>query len=505
MFLPMHFSRRFLPTTVLSTLIGVSVALGGDAQPQYGTTVITHGYQLSGFLPAWPGTLAEAIRQRAGGGRIFQYQASTGALDLVAGSANEAGETVLIFDWAADSNDGQPGRSEAAADALLAALIHHSRGPSASIPSSPLHLIGHSRGTVVNSEVAERLIANGLTVAHVTTLDPHDWGNAGIPGVSDPGVTDWDVNAWHPEYPRYDAFGESPGIQTWEGIDFADNYFQQDGSNEVLTNPWGKLLPGAANLGFPDSFGIRHSQVHTWYHGTVDTLAGTDGAGIAIPSFWYDNPGGHPDCNTSFRDWSLARSEDGFWFSDLSGGSATRCPETEYSPGVSRVTVGFSYALPEGIVNGDFERDTSGWSYHGGEIGGGAAIGNGVLDLSLSAGSTAIASATHNRFYIPPDRTHIRLCLRVVRADTDDRFRIKIGLDQKLSRKVDRVTNTCDELSVPITTYHDTIQTLTLELAATATGSARVFVDDVAFLPSDLIFVDGFESGSTLAWSGAVP
>ena len=54
MFLPMHFSRRFLPTTVLSTLIGVSVALGGDAQPQYGTTVITHGYQLSGFLPAWP-------------------------------------------------------------------------------------------------------------------------------------------------------------------------------------------------------------------------------------------------------------------------------------------------------------------------------------------------------------------------------------------------------------------------------------------------------------------
>jgi hypothetical protein len=505
MFLPMHFSWRFLPIPVLSTLIGVSVAAGDDALPQYGTTVITHGYQFSGSLPAWPGTLAEAIRLQAGGGRIFQYQASTGTLALVAGSANEAGETVLIFDWAADSNDSQPGRSEAAADALLAALIHHSRGPAALIPSSPLHLIGHSRGTVVNSEVAERLIANGLTVAHVTTLDPHDWGNAGIPGVSNPGVTDWDVNAWHPEYPRYDEFGEFPGVQTWEGIEFADNYFQQDGSNEVLTNPWGKPLPGAANLGFPDSFDIRHSQVHAWYHGTVDTLADTDGTGITIPSSWYDNPGGHPICNASSRDWSLARSADGFWFSDLGGGSASRCPESEYSPGVSRVTVGFSYALPEGIVNGDFERGVSGWSYHGGELIGGAAIGNGVLDLSLSEGAADIASATHNRFYIPPDRTHIRACLRVVRADPDDRLRIKVGLDQRLSRKVDRVTPTCEELSIPINGDRDTIQTFTLELVASGSGTARVFVDDVAFLPSDLIFVDGFESGSTLAWSGAAP
>jgi hypothetical protein len=503
MFLPMHFSWRFLPIPVLSTLIGVSGATADDALTQYGTTVITHGYQFSGSLPAWTGTLAEAIRLRAGGGRVFRYQATTGTLDLVAGSPNEAGETVLIFDWAADSNDSQPGRSEAAADALLATLIHHSRGPSALIPVSPLHLIGHSRGTVVNSEVAERLIANGFTVAHVTTLDPHDWGNAGIPGVSDPGVTDWDVNVWHPEYPRYDAFGESPGVQTWEGIDFADNYFQQDGSNEVLTNPWGKPLPGAANLGFPDSFGIRHSQVHAWYHGTIDTLVGSDGAGINIPSSWYDNPGGHPICNASSRDWSLARAEDGFRFSDLSGGSASRCPETEYSPGVSRVNVGFSYALPEGIVNGDFERGISGWSYHGGEVGNGAAIGNGVLDLSLSAGSRALASAIHNRFYIPPDRTHIRLCLKVVTADPEDRFRIKMGDEQRLSRMVDRATDTCDELVIPISSYLDTIQTLTIELAGT--GTARVFVDDVAFLPSDLIFMDGFESGSTLVWSGAVP
>ena len=490
----------FLFTTLLSHPGAAEIS-----GPQFGTTVITHGYQFSGTLPTWPTTLANALRTRAGGGRVFQYEPDSGDLDLIAGSINEIGETIVICDWAEESNDSESGRSEAAAEAILAAVLDHSSGPTPLIPRSPLHLIGHSRGTVVNSEIAERLIANGIDVDHVTTLDPHDWGNAGIPGVSNATRTDWDVNSWHPEYPRYDFFDEMPGIQTWEGIGFADNYYQERGNNESITNLWGKFLPGAANLNFIDTFGIGHSDVHAWYHGTVDTVALSDGAGIDISSSWYDNPGGHTECNASLRDWSLNRMTDGFWFSYLGGWTPSHCPESEYAPGVTRVNVGFSYKLPEGLVNGDFDRGISGWMFHGGQIGDGAAIGNGVLDLNLSVASGSMVTATHNRFYIPPSSTHIRLCMRVVAADSDDRLRVKVGSNLEVNQPVNLVTSACSETTISMGPYPNTVQTLTFELVGNGSGTARVFIDNVAFLPSDLLLLDGFETGNTSGWTIAIP
>lgn len=498
-------SRTLQAVLILCTVLASRPGSGETSGAQFGTTVITHGYQFSGRLPAWPTTLANAIRTRAGGGRVFQYQPVSGDLDLIAGTINEIGETIVICDWAEESNDFESGRSEAAAEALMAALLEHSSGPAPLIPRNPLHLIGHSRGTVVNSEIAERLIANGIDVDHVTTLDPHDWGNAGLPGVSNITRTDWDVNSWHPEYPRYDSFDEMPGIQTWDGIGFADNYYQERGATESITNPWGKFLPGAANLSFIDSFDIAHSDVHAWYHGTVDTTALSDGAGIDISNGWYDRPGGHTDCNTSLRDWSLTRPSDGFWFSLLGGWTPSHCPEAEYASGLTRVEVAFSYKLPEGIVNGDFDRGTSGWMFHGGQIGDGAAVGNGVLDLNLSAASGSIAAATHNRFYIPPFSTHIRFCTRVVVADSDDRLRVKVGSNLEVDRPVNLVTNACSETTFSMGSYQETVQTLTFELVGNGSGNARVFVDNVAFLPSDLLLLEGFETGNTSGWTIAVP
>ena len=75
--------------STLTALAAATVALGAGATAApvptaptevTGTTVVIHGFQLDGTVPDWPFHLAEAIRVRAGGGRIFHYRAATGDL-----------------------------------------------------------------------------------------------------------------------------------------------------------------------------------------------------------------------------------------------------------------------------------------------------------------------------------------------------------------------------------------------------------------------------------------
>ncbi|MCK4784088.1 MAG: DNRLRE domain-containing protein, partial [Desulfobacteraceae bacterium] len=214
----------------------------------FGTTIITHGYQFTGSLPNWPITMAQAIRDRAGAGRVRLYNKDTGEFELQSPS-DDHGETILVFDWAAESNQDYHGHSEAAGDALFAALIMGKQ--SADFSLDHLHFIGHSRGCVVNSEVAERLIAAGYSVEQVTTLDPVDGGWSEI-------CDDYDVNP---------SLG-NVGFVSWLGIDWADNYWSDDGGLD------GRELPGT----YPTYLGniISHSEVHEWYLGTIDLVSGED-------------------------------------------------------------------------------------------------------------------------------------------------------------------------------------------------------------------------------------
>ena len=143
--------------------------------------------------------------------------------------------------------------------------------------------------------------------------------------------------------------------------------------------------------------------------------------------------------------------------------------------------------------------------FHGGQIGDGAAIGNGVLDLNLSVASGSLVTASHNRFYIPPSSTHIRFCRRVVSADSDDRLRVKVGSNLEVNQPVNVVTSACIETTISMGPYQDSVQTLTFELVGNGPGSARVFIDNVAFLPSDLLLLDGFETGNTSGWTVEIP
>ena len=106
---------------------------------------------------------------------------------------------------------------------------------------SPLHFIGFSRGTVVKSEIIQRLgtyypnaggvvrDANGQVIAgdlHMTTIDPHDFDQPSLG-------------------PVYRDF-EEPEVKVWDNVTFVDNYYQTvpDRDNGFTFTPRGRKIEG---------------------------------------------------------------------------------------------------------------------------------------------------------------------------------------------------------------------------------------------------------------------
>ena len=174
-------------------------------------TVITHGYQpplvsgldgrtdLGALLPN--GALktdasgtgsAQLARQIAAdqGGYAYLYNRQTGAWESLKGAAGIALQdaiaqrkpVVLVPDWVLESGWSDSGFAEAAADAIYASLVQAETQVGGGILGANLHLIAHSRGTVVNSELAQRILWGVEKYAaprpadlQMTTLDPHDF------------------------------------------------------------------------------------------------------------------------------------------------------------------------------------------------------------------------------------------------------------------------------------------------------------------------------------------
>ena len=136
---------------------------------------------------------------------------------------------VLLNDWSNNNESSVPdsGFSEAAADAFFTSLVQLDQlfsdeisiTKQGSILNSPLHFIGFSRGTVVNSEIIQRLgtyfpeaggrETSGVRDLQMTTLDPHDFDQPGLNVLVD----------------NFGDFKE-PKVQVWENVTFADNYYQ---------------------------------------------------------------------------------------------------------------------------------------------------------------------------------------------------------------------------------------------------------------------------------------
>jgi hypothetical protein len=305
--------------------------------PYNGVTLITHGFDLSvteGDVPfqqpAQFMALAAMIAEASGGGVVLSYNRVTGEwvdrkTGAVGAAALQAGKAVvLVADWSKESDISDSGFSEAAADAMFASLLSLDRDTGNNLLNSPLHLIGHSRGTVVNSEIVQRLgwWLPELTDVHMTTLDPHDFGQDSLE-VPIESAIDWaqfGINAailasvlLGPAAPAVianltllknalggittlaEAFGialdipyddfKDPDVQRWENIGFLDNYFQTAASSDSFTmtpngrdianadfSVWLNPLGGFTQDDFL-AFGLGgpHSRVWQWYAGTAAT------------------------------------------------------------------------------------------------------------------------------------------------------------------------------------------------------------------------------------------
>ena len=244
-------------------------------EPVYGTTIITHGYKLwfGSSIPPWTIEMARAIRDnRPGKGKVMVYDKDTRSFDPIGDPEDsDGGEVILVFDWVTESNNAYFGYSEAAGDALFAALLMGEQNEDFSLNN--LHFIGHSRGCVVNSEAVERLIAIGRTVDHVTNLDPHDWGTS-APYFPD----DFDVN------PALDE----QGVVFWDGSVWADTYYQDGGTLQ------GRSVTGSYNVYLGSQ---NHSYPREWYLDNINNLSSTQG-------YYYSRIGGGAGNRPSLSGWS---------------------------------------------------------------------------------------------------------------------------------------------------------------------------------------------------------
>ncbi|MDD3877800.1 MAG: T9SS type A sorting domain-containing protein [Bacteroidales bacterium] len=303
-------------------LLNYIIGIGTYAQ----TTIITHGFGAGTSDPinGWMLDMANTIRYRIGDATVRSYNPTTGNFDYRIGSGTQ---TILLFEWLTASNNFQAGFSEDAGSALFASLMQGSLQGDFSL--NQLHFIGHSRGSAVNSEVAERLLVLGYAVEQVTSIDAHDWGGTGL-------FDDYDCNpsSWQ------------SGVEGWLGLNWADSYWQE---NLFTLN--GRAVDGTYSK-FLGSIG--HGGIRDWYHETIE--------------------------DTSIHD--------GYYYSINGGGSNIR-PQRS---GLQRSPV-FSFAddaiVNGNFERGALLTDKfAGWSYNGG--GGNATIDNHYLALKSASAMNKI-------------------------------------------------------------------------------------------------------------------
>jgi hypothetical protein len=228
-----------------------------------GVTIITHG--LNGNVDGWITGMANAIPQYPAffGTNFSGYQMSfsnNGAgyylvNSGVAGSpatTPESGEVIIKLDWR-NLADGDSYDTYQVAGAVLPALLSTNFIPDLgghAIAEFPLHLIGHSRGGSLICELSRLLGTNGVWVDHLTTLDPHPLNDPAFP-----------LDSFL--YSAHDA-----PANTYVNVLFHDNYWQN-----IDTIVYGKPVAGAyvrKLLNLSGGYSSSHSDVHLWYHGTLD-------------------------------------------------------------------------------------------------------------------------------------------------------------------------------------------------------------------------------------------
>ncbi len=168
----------------------------------------------------------------------------------------------------------------------------------------PLHLIGHSRGGSVITEMARLLGAQGIWVDQVTTLDPRPVA----------------------------LFGDA-AVTSWANVLFADNFWQNLGDGFIVPN--GQAVFGAYNrklLDLNGGYSSSHSDVHLWYHGTIDLATPASDTQATITA---------TQRSTWWTSTEMAGAAAGFLYSLIGGGDRLSNVEPA-GTGNGRISDGFN-------------------------------------------------------------------------------------------------------------------------------------------------------------------
>ena len=458
------------------------------------TTIITHGFNLDVGTPEWKDykwqfSMADKVSDDRQilfirKGEIYQTDLNYFAFSLIDDKTkiddlissdniryfykpinlSKTQNVVIVFDWIEESDKNSFGWSEAAGDALAASLMRLAENYPWILKK--LHFIGHSRGTVVNSEAIQRLIyyasqgyLNNIEMdknIHMTTLDPHPAGH------------------WLYAPQRDDAVNSKElaiGVSGWIGGEYStayiDNYYQTEATFEGLPDYPGLFYKKDLTSLFPSSGMDGHILVHTWYHGTVDTQAEKDefGNGRAIENNWYNQ-----------------RNNEGFAYSFMRKNDLSAIASNQNT--LTSVHDFGHFNDGKLIFNGDFlinsfgsEHYTPGWNYQGGS--GGASVYLTHLDLKRTT-----PEKTHNFFYIARDK--IYFSASVTKKSQDDELYVLL-LDENNNSIIEHNIplswyTSFKNYSMDVSKYRGTVKRLKFEIVNKGFFiDSEVLVDNIGF------------------------